>query len=363
MRPVDWEATSISKLRPLPSNGIPVSKWRNRDEALLNIAQGIREAVNALLIDTTLSEQPEEVLVNENPIVLANEDNLPVSTDQGIQSVFFFNTPFIDTNAFYDRRSASNTLLSRIVKRASTSIVGPRRIGKTWLMEYLRHILPAQFGFRVPFAYVDVTSPSCVTVDGFVSLALEEWGYSKLQSLPSTLTMRHLERTVKEMKRQGTIPLLCVDEFEGFTYHEDVFDLQFFANLRSIAGSGLVLIVASKRPPLEIISQEFQSSPFFNILEQVTLKAFDEKEAEAFIQAKSDQAGFTAQECEYFKYYGKIDRQEGWPPVRLQLVGTLLLEAKQLAIQAGYASYQSNDSFYWYNFAKRLEEMYEKVVL
>jgi len=44
----DWESAPFGKLKPLPKDGKPVSKWRNRDEAFCNIAQGIRAAVEEL---------------------------------------------------------------------------------------------------------------------------------------------------------------------------------------------------------------------------------------------------------------------------------------------------------------------------
>ena len=44
----DWESAPFGKLKPLPKNGKPVSKWRNRDEAFCSIAQGIRAAVGEL---------------------------------------------------------------------------------------------------------------------------------------------------------------------------------------------------------------------------------------------------------------------------------------------------------------------------
>jgi len=49
LRPVDWKGARFDKLSPLPSNGKPVTTWRNRDEAFLNIARGIHNAVLKLM--------------------------------------------------------------------------------------------------------------------------------------------------------------------------------------------------------------------------------------------------------------------------------------------------------------------------
>jgi hypothetical protein len=42
LRPVDWLQTPIGKLLALPRDGRPVTTWHRRDEALLDIAKGLR---------------------------------------------------------------------------------------------------------------------------------------------------------------------------------------------------------------------------------------------------------------------------------------------------------------------------------
>lgn len=49
LRPCDWQSTLIAHLQYLPRNGTPVALWKNRDEALLEIAQGIRSVVEEFL--------------------------------------------------------------------------------------------------------------------------------------------------------------------------------------------------------------------------------------------------------------------------------------------------------------------------
>jgi predicted alpha/beta hydrolase family esterase len=44
----DWENAPFGKLKPLPTDGKPVSAWGNRDKAFCSVAQGIREAVKEL---------------------------------------------------------------------------------------------------------------------------------------------------------------------------------------------------------------------------------------------------------------------------------------------------------------------------
>jgi TIR domain len=50
LRPVDWDGAVFSKLQVLPDkdNHKPITSWNNREEALLNVAQGIRKAIERL---------------------------------------------------------------------------------------------------------------------------------------------------------------------------------------------------------------------------------------------------------------------------------------------------------------------------
>src|SRR5207248_8121273 len=101
---------------------------------------------------------------------------------------------------------------------------------------------------------------------------------------------------VKNLKEQGYTPVLCIDEFEGLI-NEEVFDLRFFTNLRSIAqNDGLALVVASKHSLRDLVSSTLKTSPFFNIFEKLILRPFSLKEAEMFVNAKSQLAGFDDQE-------------------------------------------------------------------
>ena len=48
VRPTDWKGTPFDKLQTLPTGGKPVTSWRDRDKAFLDIAKGIRKAVEEL---------------------------------------------------------------------------------------------------------------------------------------------------------------------------------------------------------------------------------------------------------------------------------------------------------------------------
>jgi hypothetical protein len=48
LRPVDWKGAPFEKLQALPENAKPVTNWENRDQAFVDIARGIRKAVEEL---------------------------------------------------------------------------------------------------------------------------------------------------------------------------------------------------------------------------------------------------------------------------------------------------------------------------
>src|SRR5258708_11162174 len=98
--------------------------------------------------------------------------------------------------------------------------------------------------------------------------------------------------------------VVCSDEFEKLGERQE-FDLDFFAGLRAITQTGLVLITASKSALIEIVSEHVKTSPFFNVFEQLKLKPFTKEEAQAFVQTKSVQAGFTQQEQQRLLDFGR----------------------------------------------------------
>jgi hypothetical protein len=54
LRPVDWDGAPFARLQCLPRDGKAVTTWSNRDEAFLNVAQGIRRAIEKLQTSSDL---------------------------------------------------------------------------------------------------------------------------------------------------------------------------------------------------------------------------------------------------------------------------------------------------------------------
>lgn len=353
LRPVDLEGTLMSKLKALPTDNIPITKWHNRDDAFFDIVKGIRQAIG------TFMDGRNKTLSDNFTIDIERVHDMKEGAYHTMQSVFLFNAPLTDINEFYGRIRERTTLLDRTYKGIATSIVGPRRIGKTWLMQYMKLVAPTQFGSRFLIAYIDATSPRCTTVSGFVSSVLEELKVFKTQLNEQVFDLAYMERIIKNLKKQGYMPVLCIDEFEGLT-SEDTFDIRFFTGLRAIAEAGLALVVASKHSLIDLVSSTLKTSPFFNIFEKLSIKSFSLKEAERFVYEKAQLAGFDAHESSLLLIYGRVEEQS-WSPIRLQLVGTLMLQEKKLAQQEDLEYYRPADPAYWQDFEKRLEEKYQEV--
>jgi hypothetical protein len=48
LRPCDWKGAPFSKLQALPKDALPVTRWQDRDEAFVNIVEGIRVAIGEI---------------------------------------------------------------------------------------------------------------------------------------------------------------------------------------------------------------------------------------------------------------------------------------------------------------------------
>jgi hypothetical protein len=210
------------------------------------------------------------------------------------------------------------------------------------------------------FGYIDAMMASCSTIAGFTARVARELG-CPLPCERAGQGLVALEELVETLRSKGLYSVLCIDEFEGFGNRQE-FDLNFFAGLRALAHGGLSLVIASKRPLIEIVGDYGDTSGFFNVFEQLTLEPFDSKEAKDFVTAKSSRADFTDQEQAILLKYGQL-ADERWPPIRLQLVGKMLLEDKTLNAKEDSQRYRLDDPNYWQRFAQCLEEKYRGVVV
>jgi hypothetical protein len=48
LRPTMWKSSVLGQLKALPKDGVPITSWRNRDEAFMNVAEGVLQIVEEL---------------------------------------------------------------------------------------------------------------------------------------------------------------------------------------------------------------------------------------------------------------------------------------------------------------------------
>ena len=304
--------------------------------------------------------------LSRDDLFRSQSDDLPTSKPEPPpfeepSPAFFFNMALSDAHECFGRIREKGIVESRTRKGVATSLVGPRRIGKTWLLQYLLLTAPEQLGSNYHIGYLDSTAPQCASLQGTVTQALQALQLSSSPAVDSDAPLQTLEGAVKDLRTRNKIPVLCMDEFESFCKQHETCP-QVFEHLRAITNAGLGMVVSSKRPLIDIVGEPGQTSPFFNIFRQVILKPFTRQEAQDFAQTKGRQVGFTNEECDHLLHYAQEQEREAWFPLRLQLVGTLLHEDKILAAQGAVDCYCPHDAAYWQEFKERLEEAYQGAV-
>src|SRR6266849_6391413 len=126
LRPVAWEETPIGGLPALPTGKKPITKWANRDEAWLNVVQGISEVVRTLLPKQILSPQETGILYPElkpaaTPAILPTVPTRPTGeANVGIPS---------QTSGVSSRRIPRRKILALSLLGAGLTVVG---IGVGW---------------------------------------------------------------------------------------------------------------------------------------------------------------------------------------------------------------------------------------
>jgi tetratricopeptide (TPR) repeat protein len=141
LRPCEWQRAPFSKLQALPTGTVPITRWPDRDEAFLKVAEGIRRAVEQLL--SSRGERRE-----------TSDDTAPPSTPSLI--------PRPPVIGFVARRDAEGRdIVGRLREELApgrnqpVTLSGPGGIGKTTLAaEAARELLAAYEG-RIVWSSAD----------------------------------------------------------------------------------------------------------------------------------------------------------------------------------------------------------------
>ena len=238
---------------------------------------------------------------------------------------FLLNEPPSTPEDFYGREHERHRLIERTRKKAATSLVGPRLIGKTWLLHYLKLVAPEQLGSHFRIGYLDASSIIDSSVATFTEEALRQLGLPAPNVSKGLVDLHYGIRKLPP----GCVPVLGIDKFESIVSKHTAFTETFYHELRALSQS-LVLIVITRKPLFDTFSAtnawpDELTSPFSNIFEPLTLRPFNRKETEQFIEKKGRAAGLSQGEQRFFWEYGKVGEQH-WSPVLLQSIGKILME-------------------------------------
>lgn len=274
--------------------------------------------------------------------------------------VFLCNAPLTDRSEFFGREREKGILLNRTHTGQSTSIIGPRRIGKTWLLSYLRLTVEEEWGDKFTIGYLDATSPKCSGMVGFTTEILHALRIPPPDPSDLRDNLIALEDAAARKRENNEFFTLCIDEFEGVCKQED-FSLEILENLRAIAQQyQLGLVTASRKRLLDVVDEfaNSKTSPFFNIFFQLRLGPFSRHEAESFVEKKGQQAQFTEQEKLLLLACSQDKEREQWHPWRLQFTGELIHQDKKLTAD----NYRPGDPAYKEELLQCIEDGAQGVI-
>jgi len=242
-------------------------------------------------------------------------------------SPFIAGPPIMHPRGFFGREREIRRIFG-LLKRPplqNAAIIGPRRSGKTSLLQYLKNItvtpsdqlragqrndwLPQPERYR--WVFVDFQDPRVGSREGLLRHLLTSLDLA----VPAPCD---LERFLDVMCRNLNLPtVILLDEIGAALQRYPELDDTFWEGLRSLAscpvGGNLAFVLASHTSPIELAHDSGHSSPFFNIFGYTaTLRPLTEAEARALIA--SSPLPFPAEDVSW------ILEQSGRWPLLLQLL-------------------------------------------
>ncbi|MFL5697142.1 MAG: TIR domain-containing protein [Ktedonobacteraceae bacterium] len=114
LRPTDCKGTPFEQLQALPTNAKPVTRWPDRDEALLNVANGIRRAV-------------EELTTNSSDSQLSSDTRL-ADAKKGTFPLQIWNVPYQRNPFFTGREDILTYLYDKLNTDQTAALTQPQAI-------------------------------------------------------------------------------------------------------------------------------------------------------------------------------------------------------------------------------------------
>lgn len=196
LRPCDWQATAFAKLLVTPTDGKPVTKWPDRDEAFLNVVKQIRAALPKAPAPTRQSfQQPVTSPVSLSP----RSSNLRVKKtfteaerDRFMDEAVEFMALFFEGSLeeLQKRNQGIETKFKRIDAQCFTAVI--YRNGNAISRCSIRHGGSTSFGNGITYSHDDHASHS--SFNELLSLEIGEQALSlKPMGMSSIMSGRNRE--------------------------------------------------------------------------------------------------------------------------------------------------------------------------
>jgi hypothetical protein len=244
---------------------------------------------------------------------------------------FNYLLPITNPADFFNRENLKEELKMLLAKGSSCQIIAARSgYGKTSLLRCLGGFAQ-EWDSSYVTAYLDMNEADCRTIAGFVKAAEDGWGdrtrtakYKDPRNIETLLSVPQLADRVQQLRKSGKRPVLLLDNFEAVARFPTEFNMDFYLDLRHIAGIGLSFVATSEQPIQEVVyPRNLKVSPFSNIFRTTYLFRFNEEDSHDFVALERPGVPkFTEEEKQAILEFAKDH------PMRLQIACHFVLEAK-----------------------------------
>jgi len=222
--------------------------------------------------------------------------------EKGQESPFIYGRMITEPDLFWGREKEINDLQDRLWSMQSTSIVGPRRIGKSSLAYYIYCTARIIFDDSFKFVWLDGQSNHANSVQSFCEEVTSRAtiAFTADSAVPNCL--KNFEDAIWSC---GKKLVLIINEFELLTdeNHANEFNIKFFSTLRYLAEHGKCALITTSNKSIQDLCKHVLgvSSPFYNILPQITLSKFTEEESLKYLENPHKGVVLEAKEIEFIK--------------------------------------------------------------
>jgi tetratricopeptide (TPR) repeat protein len=258
-KPCDLQDSPFSKLQALPKDAKPITKWDDRDEALLNVVQGIRRAVETLQAKKSEGVPLEKEAIAPTPPPLTPSSLPPFSTYR--------------SETWTGRAETVAELIDTLIAGCHLLIIhGMTGIGKTALAEKLaadllgneatgagdRLSLPPDIKFhRISF---DIGAPSTDFTRGATAI-LQAIGDDTAQQLPDEQILPYLLKTLEQRPywlQFDSLEYLLHQTSNGSYGFVDAVWVEFFVQLLNSPRSQSRLVLTSQALPADLANRIYR---------------------------------------------------------------------------------------------------------